>query len=254
MSRVEDLNEMRSELKELKERRDNAETKKEREELTGMIQGFEDALAQSEEASDYPTDIPVWIKAGEDIVENNVELFSHHFGVKDYMDGEDIAPFYMPEDENGFVFKKKAWERFKELVDAFYDGIIEEKIDTYNEENLQRLEHNARLRDWINDGNKGYIYLLEGREYYKIGRSVEPKKRTNTLQIQLPFEVNLKSTVFSYHYKELEKSLHKKFEDKNTNGEWFELSNKDIEFIESLGGEESVEEQQELISKFYPDS
>lgn len=81
---------------------------------------------------------------------------------------------------------------------------------------------------------QGYVYILKGGGYYKIGRSTKPKHRVARLATQLPFRVRTIHTIKSSDCIELESRLHNKFADKRTNGEWFELEPKDEEWLKTL--------------------
>ncbi len=81
----------------------------------------------------------------------------------------------------------------------------------------------------------GYVYLLEGDGCYKIGHARDPENRVETLKIQLPYPVHLVTFVYSEDRRGLEAELHEKFADKRLNGEWFDLSQNDVEEIEKMG-------------------
>lgn len=62
--------------------------------------------------------------------------------------------------------------------------------------------------------------------YTKIGRSKDPKRREKTLQSEKPVITLLKVSKLC-----VEKDLHKKYNYKRIRGEWFNLSEKDIDSI-----------------------
>jgi len=77
----------------------------------------------------------------------------------------------------------------------------------------------------------GYVYFLKSKHGYKIGKTKNIKKRMDVFGVKLPFEVKLKYLIKTSYWDVLEKDLHKKFESKKINGEWFDISEKDIENI-----------------------
>lgn len=79
----------------------------------------------------------------------------------------------------------------------------------------------------------GYVYLIKSDNNYKIGISTNPIKRFKTIQSAIPFNIEIIHLIESCDYKKIERELHKKFYFKRINGEWFDLNNKDIEFIKS---------------------
>jgi uncharacterized protein YlzI (FlbEa/FlbD family) len=80
----------------------------------------------------------------------------------------------------------------------------------------------------------GYVYLISGSKSYKIGMSKTPIKRIEKLSVVLPFPIKTIALIESQDIKQLEQQLHKRFADKRINGEWFDLSPEDIEYIKGL--------------------
>lgn len=76
--------------------------------------------------------------------------------------------------------------------------------------------------------NKGYVYLLRARDYYKIGRSKDFKRRLREIKLQLPFPVEQVHVVMVDDMLELENLWHQRFKAKRKNGEWFLLSDNDV--------------------------
>jgi hypothetical protein len=79
----------------------------------------------------------------------------------------------------------------------------------------------------------GYIYVLCGGEYHKIGRSNSIERRMYEIQPKLPFETELAFVFYTDDTVAAESNLHKHFADKHIRGEWFQLSKEDIEWIQS---------------------
>lgn len=88
--------------------------------------------------------------------------------------------------------------------------------------------------------NPGYVYLLLAESgHYKIGRTSDPENRAKTFGVKLPFRVEYECVIKTNEMVGLEKELHKKFDAKRIDGEWFALSNDDVEYIKSLAGTKS---------------
>lgn len=81
---------------------------------------------------------------------------------------------------------------------------------------------------------QGYVYIIKIDDYYKIGRTLQPKRRMGEYT-KLMKNPDIISLVLCENYKQIEKDLHKMFFYKNTNGEWFTLTdeelNKAIEYL-----------------------
>ena len=73
-----------------------------------------------------------------------------------------------------------------------------------------------------------YLALNNRNGYYKIGRSINPKIREKTLQSEEP-EVEFIEKWIAPEKIEIE--LHRKFKTKKTRGEWFNLSEVDLEIL-----------------------
>ena len=77
----------------------------------------------------------------------------------------------------------------------------------------------------------GFVYLMKGGDYHKIGLSVDPKNRRQQIATGMPFNVELIHTISTDDMKKAEKHLHKLFAEKRVGGEWFELDEADVEQI-----------------------
>lgn len=71
-------------------------------------------------------------------------------------------------------------------------------------------------------------YLGSGNSngYIKIGKSRDVSKREDSIRIG-----NADFKIIAFIDRDIENELHKKFSSKRVNGEWFDLSEKDIENI-----------------------
>jgi hypothetical protein len=107
------------------------------------------------------------------------------------------------------------------------------------------------------------IYVFKCEQFYKIGITNSPKKRFDTLAASIPFEMSI-VVVYDPKFKEpdeykkrrrycrIEKYLHKFFQTKRINGEWFKLNQNDLDMIpelikKSISGHEIVEQEIEYI-------
>lgn len=79
----------------------------------------------------------------------------------------------------------------------------------------------------------GYVYmglLKLGREKrYKIGKAVLTDRRTSQISLLLPEELELVHSISTDDAYGIEAYWHRRFADKNTNGEWFTLSAADVQ-------------------------
>jgi hypothetical protein len=73
-----------------------------------------------------------------------------------------------------------------------------------------------------------YVYLLKSGRYYKVGRSNAVGRRERELAIQLPEEAKVVHSIKTDDAVGIEVYWHNRFADRRKNGEWFELSAKDV--------------------------
>lgn len=77
-----------------------------------------------------------------------------------------------------------------------------------------------------------YVYLLQDVEMtglYKIGKTNRPKGRVvDDFGVKLPFEVEVLRMMPTYNATKLERELHRKYEHRRVNGEWFDLQENEV--------------------------
>jgi hypothetical protein len=105
---------------------------------------------------------------------------------------------------------KAAYDKFDKYSNKY------NKLDNHKLSNIK-----AKVKTYvITDGHK-----------YKIGKSVDPKRRINELtKNSSAYEIK---TILIFPY-DIEKELHKFFEAQRDNGEWFDLNLTNIDFLYSL--------------------
>jgi len=81
-----------------------------------------------------------------------------------------------------------------------------------------------KIEEIFNNDSKGYVYFIKSEHsgYYKIGIAKNIINRLNSLK-QTNGSILLIGFVYSENYKDLERSLHLKFKNKNVYGEWFSM-------------------------------
>ena len=82
----------------------------------------------------------------------------------------------------------------------------------------------------------GFIYIMQGAGYCKIGYSVYPSKRLKQISPRLPFPLNITHIACAFNMCEAEQYFHDMFSEQRTNGEWFKLSREDISYLECWYG------------------
>lgn len=82
--------------------------------------------------------------------------------------------------------------------------------------------------------NLGFVYVIASDFGFKIGVTKSFTSRTKTFNVKLPFDWNYILLFSSTIYKKIEKELHVFFKSKHINGEWFNLSENDLNGIMRL--------------------
>lgn len=81
----------------------------------------------------------------------------------------------------------------------------------------------------------GYVYLVKSDSgHYKIGKTVNIDDRRKTFSVKLPFEIEFENTIKCEDYHTAETKLHYIFRKKRANGEWFNLSAADVNWLKSI--------------------
>ena len=103
--------------------------------------------------------------------------------------------------------------------------IISENQEKYDKKVVEKEKEKNRKRREATQ--YGYVYIIKVDQYYKIGQTTSMKKRIGEYT-KLMKEPEIVINVLCTHYRDVEKELHQMFFDKNTNGEWFLLSDEDV--------------------------
>lgn len=139
-------------------------------------------------------------------------------------------------DQAGFILTHPEWYDLMNSIRKFYAGATPEQIGEANvaRENSihQHTENDAPKEDIVPARRPGYVYVLRSDNgKFKIGKTGDPKNRFKTLGIQLPYKLETVMCLSVDDMDDTESFLHLKYANQRLNGEWFELSNSDIEEI-----------------------
>lgn len=133
---------------------------------------------------------------------------------------------------------------------SFYDYIETEygSIDEFNAERLEQREKEEQQRraaygsshEKRKRSDDGYVYLIQSEMgQYKIGKSRQLDKRIKLFSVKLPFKTEMIHYFYTKTMTQDETFLHDRFSEKRTNGEWFDLTTEDVEYIKSFDFSES---------------
>lgn len=133
-----------------------------------------------------------------------------------FIDGKSLA-----QQKNNLLFDKFFELYGVNATKSYFDYKNNPSVNT-KETNNETIEPNGFVYFIINDKNK----------LCKIGFSVDPKKRIKVLQTGCPYPLRIYRTIEATM--KMEKQLHKQFREYKTNGEWFSITGRLLDYLKSL--------------------
>lgn len=147
------------------------------------------------------------------------------------MSDDESDPAFAFLDSNNHLPTKEEWEEIKEIVDIFYLKFTSHQIDEFNQTPYNELNESSSEKGVT----PGIIYILIASENRcKIGCTVNLKNRLKSYSTHSPYKAELLKAFEVSDMTSAEAWLHEKFRDKRLHGEWFNLENKDIEWLKNL--------------------
>jgi len=119
------------------------------------------------------------------------------------------------------IGKKSYTLKLVKLIDLYKEHFESDPIEDMKL-NIKPSQDYTLKRGLFN----GFVYVIGNIEFgfVKIGYSTNPNKRLSGIQTGCPFKLEILK-VYNGNL-QLEKALHKKYKEYNTNGEWFRLEGK----------------------------
>ena len=140
---------------------------------------------------------------------------------------------YIESFESDSIYQPRYREEIPSQYQSTRDGFLKTLIDT----SRKRMEHRKQMsgmRTKREKDREGFVYVLKSKDanpVHKIGRSRQLDTRIKGFNTKLPFEVDVLHTFKTNDTIRAEKCLHDQYADKRTNGEWFKLTEEDIQAI-----------------------
>jgi predicted GIY-YIG superfamily endonuclease len=138
---------------------------------------------------------------------------------------------------------RRAWaERYSKRLDygvtwfrTTRDDLKRQEREKQEAERRKLSEERKQNHSNGNGKRDGYVYLILSEDgHYKIGRTKDVPTRSNTLGVQLPYQIEVIHSIKVNDMVWAERHLHEKFAAKRVNGEWFSLESDDVEWIKAL--------------------
>lgn len=140
-------------------------------------------------------------------------------------------------DNMGMPFKRDDVVWLMRVAQRYLEQYSTEKIDDLSNEWYEQINSPRRppnIEYYPKRQVKGYIYMLSGGGYFKIGKTTDLSVRSRQIGLQLPFEITLVHSISTNNIDEAEKYWHDKFKSKRQNGEWFSLVDEDVNEFSSV--------------------
>lgn len=159
--------------------------------------------------------------------------------VNRYTDHKDIA-FRASLDQFNREYDNRAGEQYRrELIVCVIDQ-IRQQTGTHN----LYFSKQGGTRYKVAPGN---IYLISvNDEYYKIGYAKDVAKRIAYMQVSCPYSIELTHIIVTEHTIRLETMLHRRYQDKHVQGEWFMLTQADVADICSIASPITINDLDQL--------
>lgn len=106
-------------------------------------------------------------------------------------------------------------EQIGETVLALVPAVQQWAIEQYNEYKPAPKPPKNR---------PGFVYIIRGEQYYKIGCTTTIKKRLRALDVKAPFAIETVLVIPTEDMSWLEDHLHRRFHQQHHKGEWFKLT------------------------------
>lgn len=125
---------------------------------------------------------------------------------------------------------------------AWQDVLYAEKMLCKFQKNvflLKELKEKTENMRRQKQNKNGYVYVLSynedsGLKYYKIGCSLRPEYRNKRLSSLSAFPTKLIHIIECKNMFKTERYFHNKFANRRLNGEWFALTNDDLNYLKSF--------------------
>jgi hypothetical protein len=121
--------------------------------------------------------------------------------------------------------------------DTFFDRKMVGRFNEIIREAERRRKDDKSGQESTEEANEdrpGFVYIAFSNGLYKIGRSKEPQERIEHFDTQMPVDVNELHRFKADDYVLAERKLHRAFSHARANGEWFDLSDDELEVLTDI--------------------
>lgn len=97
----------------------------------------------------------------------------------------------------------------------------------------QRLKRNQRHKHLRSIGRE-VVYVIQCNDYYKIGITLRPAHRFQSLQVSNPYKIYLVYSKPIIGARAVERKLHQSLRSTHVRGEWFKLDSEQLQLVKDI--------------------
>ena len=99
------------------------------------------------------------------------------------------------------------------------------------EERAQSKTKKRKTQGELGNTKEGFVYVIKGDDYYKIGCTNDLGGRLKAMSVKAPFKLETIILIPTDRMFHTERKLHLKFASQHKRGEWFSLTDEDLDEI-----------------------
>lgn len=144
-----------------------------------------------------------------------------------------------PVDQGGLVLTKDEYKDIRRDLDEFYRLTPSEEIKSHNDERMRAFARGGKQPEQEQVTKKtsqspGHVYVIKSANLYKIGRTGDMEKRMKSFERSLPRGFEMICNWYTTDTRTEEAEMHSILAEKRVTGEWFSLSDDDVDFLGSM--------------------
>ncbi len=144
----------------------------------------------------------------------------------------DQVDAFCPLDQLGHLYTHEEFRKLVVEMEKFYQLVSDREIEEGNNAAVSR-KHNYAAPGVKRESSKSVYLMRKNNGDCKIGISLNPKDRLKQVKTVEP-SIELLCFFNADDPLKAEESLHNNYMGKHVGGEWFDLTGKDIQYIESI--------------------
>ncbi len=143
-------------------------------------------------------------------------------------------------DDKGLLITHEQFFSINDEIGLFFNEYSDEEIEQMNTEVEEKYQERENWESQEGGSRSpklksGFVYLMKSKEGYKIGWSGNPEARMKQIKPYAP-SIQLIHTFEADNVLLAEQTLHILFEGARISGEWYDLTNRNVEGFKDITG------------------